>query len=198
MRGPGGRWRCFRVFCVASALATGGAAWGAEPEPACRTVPDVSAVTSMDAMVVSPVGVAATVRIRNMATARAVSRAACGAYRRLSRPGCQDLFLEYDDLDGTPLADVLAGTGRTRHGYLASVLFYDGARQPRCALEGIAATTSPRSHVVFICPAFLALEKNDRRTAETLIIHEMLHSVGLGENPPSSLQINGSVFRLCP
>ena len=205
MRVAGRRRGRLRACCLAPvALALGGAPraeaanTASAPEPACRTVADVSAGDSPEAMVVSQIGVAATVHIREMATARAVSRAVCGAYRRLSRPACGQLFSEYADVDGTPLAEVLAAGGRTRHGFLASVLFYDGARQPRCGLEGIAATTSPRSHVVFICPSFRALEKNDHRTAETLIIHEMLHSVGLGENPPPSWRINRSVFRMCP
>ena len=29
------------------------------------------------------------------------------------------------------------------------------------------------------------------------LIHEMLHSLGLGENPPSTTEINGQVLRRC-
>ena len=33
--------------------------------------------------------------------------------------------------------------------------------------------------------------------AEAMVIHEMLHTLGLGENPPSSLEINERVRARC-
>jgi hypothetical protein len=33
--------------------------------------------------------------------------------------------------------------------------------------------------------------------AEAYVIHEMLHSLGLGENPPSSLAITAKVMSRC-
>jgi hypothetical protein len=45
------------------------------------------------------------------------------------------------------------------------------------------------------------LHRSLRRAApgirENTLIHEMLHSLGLGENPPSSGEINGQVMRRC-
>ena len=32
---------------------------------------------------------------------------------------------------------------------------------------------------------------------EALVIHEMMHTLGLGENPPSSLEINARVLKRC-
>ncbi len=207
MSGAGWRGDVRLAWVVALTVACGGAARAAEPrrdgDPGCLRegpgAPEAAGPEDADAIVLSEAGVASTVHIRNFMTALAVSRAVCGAYRRLRRPGCERLFSEFADADGTALRDVLTDTGHTREGYLATVLFYDGSREPRCASEATAATTSVRSHAVFICPAvFRALESSNSRAAETLIIHEMLHSLGLGEDPPSTWQITKSVFHFCP
>jgi hypothetical protein len=48
---------------------------------------------------------------------------------------------------------------------------------------------------VFVCIAPFAEQRPGIR--ENTLIHEMLHSLGLGENPPSSGEINGQVMRRC-
>jgi hypothetical protein len=42
----------------------------------------------------------------------------------------------------------------------------------------------------------LTLDRNPH-LAEFALIHEMLHTLGLGENPPTSLQITQQVKRRC-
>ena len=42
---------------------------------------------------------------------------------------------------------------------------------------------------VFVCPSFAAVSVNDPLLAESLVIHEILHTLGLGENPPTPLEI---------
>jgi hypothetical protein len=37
----------------------------------------------------------------------------------------------------------------------------------------------------------------ERREAEAILIHEILHTLGLGENPPSSAEITRQVWRRC-
>jgi hypothetical protein len=69
------------------------------------------------------------------------------------------------------------------------------ASSRRCrAAEATTAFTTPGSHVIHVCSARFA----DRfaaktRDGELLIIHELLHAVGLGENPPSSSEITAVV-----
>ena len=138
------------------------------------------------------------VRIRHRQTAVAVASALGGAWRRLGQERCRELLSDFDDATGQPLQQILDGLGQTSQEYLGSILFYDGSKRPACAREGVAATTSPHGRVVFICPnTFRALQKSNRLGAEVIIIHEMLHSLGLGEDPPSSWQISHAVYRQC-
>jgi len=50
---------------------------------------------------------------------------------------------------------------------------------------------------VFVCPSFPRQAERDPWAAENWIIHEMLHTLGLGENPPSSREITQRVTELC-
>jgi hypothetical protein len=51
---------------------------------------------------------------------------------------------------------------------------------------------------VYICTAWFreTFELNPSRT-EAVIIHESLHSLGLGENPPTSREITDRVVERC-
>jgi len=60
------------------------------------------------------------------------------------------------------------------------------------------AYTLAGSPVIGICSVeFSAQFAKDRRTAEITLIHEFLHSVGLGENPQTSLEITQRVADRC-
>jgi hypothetical protein len=50
---------------------------------------------------------------------------------------------------------------------------------------------------VVVCKPFLRTVDRERATAEVYVIHEMLHTLGLGENPPRSQQITQAVKRRC-
>ena len=77
-------------------------------------------------------------------------------------------------------------------------MFYDGSAQARCAGGGILGGTQPGSRVVFVCPVqFVAAYRRDKLLSETFVIHEMLHSLGLGENPPAPVEINQVVMKRC-
>jgi len=39
--------------------------------------------------------------------------------------------------------------------------------------------------------------RNDPAYAEMILIHELLHTLGLGENPPTSLEITARVTERC-
>jgi hypothetical protein len=49
--------------------------------------------------------------------------------------------------------------------------------------------------VVFICFRQLSLLRREEQ--EAVLIHEMLHSLGLGENPPESVAITAQVLKRC-
>ena len=76
--------------------------------------------------------------------------------------------------------------------------FYDGYGLPRCADRGTLASTSPGSRIVYICsPQFREKQLRTPGLAAAIIIHEELHSLGLGENPPSSQAITARVIARC-
>jgi hypothetical protein len=127
-----------------------------------------------------------------------VSDAVEGALRRLSRPRCQSLLAEFKDGAGDRLSETLARTGRTATQYLAELRFADGEGTKPCALEHVVAATMPGSRVVFICgQRFDRQFRPEIAAGEYIILHEMLHSLGLGENPPSSAAITAAVATRC-
>ena len=53
------------------------------------------------------------------------------------------------------------------------------------------------SRVIHVCPGFAQLQSRDPERSAYLIIHESLHALGLGEDPPSSSEITHRVERRC-
>jgi hypothetical protein len=155
--------------------------------------PNVDAEAAPDASAESP-----RVRFAARTTAGAVERALAGALRRLDRPGCQRLFAEFHDGKGRPLREALDGKGLSGSEHLASLIFYDGAAQPPCEREATLAFTFPGSPIVFVCSTQFTREwRRDPFLVEAALIHEGLHSLGLGENPPTSAAITSRVMNHC-
>ena len=115
----------------------------------------------------------------------------------LEAPRCQLVFSDFRDREGRRLDAVLKARGKTPAEFLASLWFVDATDERQCL--SAAAFTSPGSLVVFVCASQFAdrsLALNGRR-GKIVIIHEMLHSLGLGENPPTSAQITSQVAKRC-
>ena len=127
-----------------------------------------------------------------------VNDAILGAIRRVARPRCDTVFTEYKDGAGQPLAANLAASGKTAGEYLAELRFADGTNMRQCDAEQVVAATRPGSHVIFICGSrFERQFRPDLAAGEIMIVHELLHSLGLGENPPSSMEITATVTARC-
>jgi hypothetical protein len=138
------------------------------------------------------------VHIDNAFTAAAVRSAAQGAVRRLGRPRCQGLLSEFVDGEGKTLLANLDARGLTAGAQLQSIQFEDGVSRPLCDKTGIHAVTRPGSSVVYICgDAFLTAHRHNAYLAESYLIHELLHTLGLGENPPTSQHITDRVNAAC-
>jgi hypothetical protein len=78
--------------------------------------------------------------------------------------------------------------------YLEVIRFEQATRGCRDTI----AYTAPGSRVVFLCAP--AIERAWRENPDHLVaslIHEMLHTLGLGENPPSSAEITARVLSGC-
>jgi hypothetical protein len=145
-------------------------------------------------------GAAPSVRLANAGMQEAVRRAVVGASDRLRRTECQRVLTDFHDAAGRPLADVLQASGLSASDYLLQrVHFVDGDDGRACkANEGVMAFTSPSSPVVRVCGTrFLERFPTMSVMADVVIIHEMLHTLGLGENPPTSVAITGQVLKRC-
>jgi hypothetical protein len=130
---------------------------------------------------------------------RQMDHVLAGATRRLSRPACQQVLQEFRDGSGQLLQAVLDGRHQTVAEHLSSLRFVDGENEACCrSNSAVFAFTQRGSRVVFICgPRFQALFARDSATTEILIIHEVLHTLGLGENPPTSAEITSRVMKRC-
>lgn len=137
------------------------------------------------------------VRLSGQAGRHAVTRALDAAADRLARPECAALLSEFRDAEGRTLQENLTERGVDAPGYLATVLFYDGHWNGRCAKKGVVAVTTPGSRVVMVCHGFYQLWLAEPEHAEAILIHEALHTLGLGENPPSSREITRRVQDRC-
>jgi hypothetical protein len=128
----------------------------------------------------------------------AVAAAVEGARLRLEDARCSALLTEFGDADGRPLTATLESTGQTAADYLAGVYFVAGDERRCRADEATTAFTAPGSRVVHICvDRFAERFALKTRDGELLILHELLHTLGLTENPPSSAAISNVVRERC-
>ena len=120
------------------------------------------------------------------------------ALRRVSHSRCQELLTDFNDPKGRTLDLNLAQTGQGLPAYLGWVIFYDGRATPPCEDRRTLAWTNPGSRAVLVCWDQFALEQrmNFGYTANT-IIHETLHTLGLGETPPDPRAITAQVAARC-
>ena len=129
---------------------------------------------------------------------RAFRRAAAGALRRLESPKCQRLFSEFRDRSGRTLKEELDALGQTPVSFMGWVLFVDGRDERLCGDANVLAMTQPGSRAIWICGKQFADEGAwDPGLTEAVLIHEELHALGLGENPPSSTSITRRVRVRC-
>ena len=138
------------------------------------------------------------IRIAHQPTADVLRRVLDGARQRLAEPRCEAVLDAFAAESERPLRDRLGESGQSAAGYLGLIIFYDGSKHPRCEDRRIMAVASPGSRVVHVCPE--QLRERARRNplwAEATLIHEALHTLGLGENPPSSQEITSRVIRRC-
>jgi hypothetical protein len=138
------------------------------------------------------------VRLRQTRDGFAVGQALQGAHRRLADSRCQEVFSDFTEPSGRSLQAVLDEQGQTGQSYLSLLIFYEGADAAGCRVPGVLAFTHPGSRVVFVCSKwFREASALNPAKVEAVIIHESLHSLGLGENPPRSQDITARVVARC-
>ena len=156
-------------------------------------------ITTVVALAGAPGGnTPGNVRLRNEGMRTKVERAVAGAAERLARPACAGLLDEFTDAAGMSLRGNLEAAGVPAPEYLERyVLFYNGLEAGRCGKKRVLAMTKPGSRVVLVCWSFFRQAGDNPALDEAIIIHEALHTLGLGENPPSSLEITARVLERC-
>jgi len=134
--------------------------------------------------------------LKNSLGHRSLRDAALGALQRMDRPDCRQVFDDFADGSGRSLRQRLDGLEQTPDEWLSGLVFADAAASGFCR-PGIMAFTEPGSRVVHVCPRFAEAQRRDARRAEIVLIHELLHTLGLEEDPPPSAEITARVARRC-
>ena len=93
---------------------------------------------------------------------------------------------------------MLDAQGLTPAEHFREIRFLNGDGSAYCRRKDLLAGTTPGSSVVFLCiDRFRERAHRWPSYAANILIHEELHSLGLGENPPSSEQITLRVVDRC-
>ena len=96
------------------------------------------------------------------------------------------------------LAERLVQTGRSAPDYLARLEFRDGRDESLCLPGRVSAFTFVGGSTVWVCPGgALAFPRQDWGAGPAALIHEMLHTLGLAENPPTPSEITQRVRERC-
>ena len=127
---------------------------------------------------------------------QAVQRSVELAARQLRQSDCLKVFSEFQLPNGSTPLENLRATGLTAEEFLYTLNWENGVDSPRCDPGALLATTL-NSRRVFVCPGFARMLATRPAFGSTLVIHEQLHALGLGENPPTSLYITARVFHWC-
>ena len=142
----------------------------------------------------------------NRFDAAAVERARFGAAKKVKEPECLKILTDFKDREGRTLEQNLEAWGLSAADYLEGLAFLDGSLIPHCQKGSIQMFTLTGLPSVFVCPVgvgalnsrFAQIQAQNPSLAEAMVIHEMLHTLGLGENPPSTFEITDRVRRRCP
>ncbi len=133
--------------------------------------------------------------------ARAVDTARTGALKRLESDECRKLFTDFTDAQGRTLQQSLEEWTASPAEYIGLVPFIDGSSQALCRKTKTALVASPGVRRVFVCKTFADVQLRQPGVAESMVIHEILHTLGLGEAPqkgaPTSIEITQRVEARC-
>ena len=136
--------------------------------------------------------------VRDVYVRDAVGKALRMAAESLQAPKCKTLLTEFSDQQGRALTERLVELKMSLAEYVNVIIVEDGDRLPRCDEAGVLAFTVVQSRVIYVCGrAFARAARRDAEEGKAIFVHELLHSLGLGENPPSPSRITHRVKELC-
>jgi hypothetical protein len=120
------------------------------------------------------------------------------AAEKLESAECRLVLTDFRDAAGRSLAENLSNTGLGAPDFLRHLRFRDGRNEDLCHGRHVDAFTTIGGETVWTCPGgSLSLGGENTRAGPDTLIHEMLHALGLPENPPTSLEITHRVVRRC-
>jgi hypothetical protein len=127
-----------------------------------------------------------------------VERSVALALQTLKDDTCQALYSDFEDNEGHTLQENLELLGLTAAQHLKALRWVDGTGHPLCRNPSIFFVAHVGDVFVRVCPRqFSAFATRQPTKAAGIIMHEQLHTLGLGENPPSSEAISRQVFYRC-
>ena len=139
------------------------------------------------------------VRVQDPSVALLIRHALNQATAVLRGPRCQALFTEFRDQRGRLLAEGLAALATDAPTYLGWIQFHDGSEGRPCRNgSGALAYAEPGSRIVRVCSR--AIERGGWQEPDYLtviVIHEMFHTLGMGENPPTTEEISARIRKHC-
>jgi hypothetical protein len=121
------------------------------------------------------------------------------AAERLAQEPCALVLTDFSDQEtGRPLAEKFHSSWKGVPGYVSTLVYRPGAEDGPCRDSSVAAYTSPGSAVVYVCRRFLRWQASrEMNLPTTILIHEALHTLGLGENPPTTEEITARIEARC-
>ena len=127
-----------------------------------------------------------------------VEESLLGAMRRLSWRECQQVFEDFGDRAGDALTMNLEAIAQSPADVLAGLYFVEGDDTTQCRTnQAVVAFAKPGSRVIHVCGHRFLQFAVKTNGGEILLIHELLHALGLGENPPTSSRITNAVMKRC-
>jgi hypothetical protein len=136
------------------------------------------------------------IRIVDPVARRAAIAALEAAAAQLEDGDCRKVLTDFRNGNGSTLADQLSSLGVDIQAYVAMVTFID--TRHRLCEGGAVLFTAPGSRVVRVCVDELKrIKGNEPQYVVALFIHEILHTLGLEENPPSPREITSRVLARC-
>jgi hypothetical protein len=134
-----------------------------------------------------------------------VERVRARAAARLDEPECGKVLTDFKDRGGRTLDSNLQPPGLSPSRYLLDLPFVDGTPLPVCRNLAVMMAVTPGVPRVFVCPdgagrlnsRLSRIEFQSGSLAEAMVIHEMLHTLGLGENPPTTFEITERIRERC-
>jgi hypothetical protein len=108
------------------------------------------------------------------------------------------VLADFADESGQSLRTRLLAHGNSPAEAFSALRFVDSHSAQQCSADKTLAFTQTGSLVIHVCGhQFVRRSMRNRKTAEMIVIHEFLHTLGLGENPPTSQAITAQVALRC-